>query len=1098
MSEPQDNTTRGGGARRAVLWAVLVLAALSVAVAVAVTAATGRDFTAPDWLRARIVQTINEDVLGVSFAFGSVGLRIEEDWTPQLSLQDVTVRGPGGVVLANLSDVQSTVALRPLMRGQLQPAAIRLSGARVTLRRAEDGQVRLSVGEAAPPLEEAANMAELAAQIDDILTRRHFAELRRVEAGNLSLRYEDARAGRAWSVDGGRLEMTREGDALTMRGDFALLGARAYATTLAMNYQRRIGETAAEFGVSFEDMPARDIAGQSPALAWLEALNAPISGALRASVDEAGALGPLHATLQIGEGVLQPTPATQPVGFSQARVYFTYDPDDQRMRFDEITLDSKWVTAVAEGQALLVGMESGWPDELLGQFRLRRISANPAGLYPEPVEIDEAVMDMRLQLDPFLLSLGQLSLTDQGSRLVLNGELEAEPAGWRLALDGTMDALKPERLLTLWPRSVKPRTREWIDENVAAADLSDVQLAVRARPGADPDVFLGFDYTGLETRFIKDVPVIEDAAGHASLIDNRFVVTADAGHVTAAQGGRIDISGTSFIIPDVRIRRGPARTRLHTDSTITAALSLLNEPPFQFMSKANLPVTLADGQARLAGRLDFLLKPDLQPDEVAFDVAGTLREVRSETLVEGRVIAAPVLNLKADNDAVRVEGAGRIGRVPVEGEWRSALGPETDGTSRVTGWIELSERFADEFRIGLPPGSLSGRGRAEVAIDLPRGGPGRFEMSSDLSGVALRLPQLDWALGAGATGNLEVSGTFGQPPEIGRIALNAAGLRAEGGVTLNADGTLERASFERVRLDDWLSAPVDLVGRGPGQPPQVLVSGGRVDLRATSLAGGGEGGGATGEGGPVSLALNRLVISDGIELRDFRADLDMSGGASGSFTGRVNGGAAVEGRIVPHRGRSAFEIRSQDAGGVLAAAGLLKQAREGAMRLVLVPGAAQGSYDGSLEVENVRLTDAPALAALLNTMSVVGLLEQLDGEGIHFGDVEARFQLTPDRVTLLSSSAVGASMGISMDGYYYLESGQMDMQGVVSPFYLVNQIGGLFTRRGEGLVGVNFEMQGPAADPRVSVNPLSVFTPGMFREIFRRPPPEAVQPEDGR
>jgi hypothetical protein len=65
----------------------------------------------------------------------------------------------------------------------------------------------------------------------------------------------------------------------------------------------------------------------------------------------------------------------------------------------------------------------------------------------------------------------------------------------------------------------------------------------------------------------------------------------------------------------------------------------------------------------------------------------------------------------------------------------------------------------------------------------------------------------------------------------------------------------------------------------------------------------------------------------------------------------------------------------------------------------------------------------------------------------------------------------------------------MDFQGVVSPLYLINSIGSIFTRRGEGLIGFNFNIAGTAADPQVSVNPLSAFTPGMFRDIFRRDPP---------
>ena len=69
----------------------------------------------------------------------------------------------------------------------------------------------------------------------------------------------------------------------------------------------------------------------------------------------------------------------------------------------------------------------------------------------------------------------------------------------------------------------------------------------------------------------------------------------------------------------------------------------------------------------------------------------------------------------------------------------------------------------------------------------------------------------------------------------------------------------------------------------------------------------------------------------------------------------------------------------------------------------------------------------------------------------------------------------------------------MDFQGVVSPFYLINGIGAVLTRPGEGLIGFNFTLRGPVGDVQVGVNPLSLFTPGMFRELFRRPPPQVGQ-----
>ncbi len=1048
----------------------------------------GKEVSAPDWLRDEVSQRINSDVKGAQFRIEDVSVVLERDWVPRLKLRKLAIRDARGEELAVLSDVDGTVALRPLLQGQVQPSTIRLSGATVRLRRNADGNVGLAVGDSLETVEEAPGFAALIQQMDQFLLQDNFTALKRVEAKNLTVQYEDARARRGWTVDGGRIELTRDKDDLQLRADFVLLGNRGYATTLAANYSGRIGETAASFGMTFEDMPARDIAGQSPALAWLEALDAPISGALRASVEEAGALGPLNATLQIGKGALQPTDATKPIPFSQASAYFTYDPNAQTMQFDEVFVDSKWVRARLDGKAVLIGAELGWPTELWTQFRVTELSANPDELYAEPIEIEGATMETRLKLDPFELTLGEMSFSDQGQRLLLRGEADAGPDGWSVALDGRMDGLTPERLLQLWPETLAAPTRNWIRDNVKSARLSDIQLAMRSQPKHRPDVFLGFDYDEMETRFIRDVPHIKGASGHGSLYDNGFVIAASKGFVSAPQGGKVDISGTSFAITEIGTKQSPALVRLNTRSTVTAALSLLDTKPFRFLQKAGQPVTLADGKAEIKGELGFRLKKKVAPGDVTYDIRAVARDVRSETLVAGRVLAAPKLDITAKAGKLDIRGDGRIGRVPVTGAWSSNIGKAAAGKSTLKGTIELSERFADEFRIGLPPGSISGAGKGDITIDFAKGQPGRFQLSSSLGGLGLSLQSLGWSLSQGARGSLEVAGTLGTPPSIDRLSIDAGGLVANGTVKLKPSGQLDRASFSRVRVGTWLNAPVDLIGRGANVTPAVRVAGGTIDMRQTSL--GGSGSGRKAQGGPVSLALDRLTISDGIALTNFRADLDMSKGADGNFTGLVNGGAQISGTVLPQGARSAFRIKSDNAGGVLKSAGLLKNARRGKMDLVLIPATAKGSYNGKLQVEQMRLKDAPALAALLNTLSVVGILEQLDGEGIHFGQVEADFQLTPDRVILEQGSAVGASMGISMDGYYYLESGQMDMQGVFSPLYLVNAIGGIFSRKGEGLVGFNYELKGPASAPRVSVNPLSILTPGMFRELFRKPPPK--------
>ncbi|MEM8627912.1 MAG: hypothetical protein AAGF32_08230, partial [Pseudomonadota bacterium] len=593
----------------------------------------------------------------------------------------------------------------------------------------------------------------------------------------------------------------------------------------------------------------------------------------------------------------------------------------------------------------------------------------------------------------------------------------------------------------------------------------------------------------LASRFIKNVPIIENGRGTASIHDHAFVISAHAGTVTPPQGGEIDIAGSSFEIEDITERGGLGIVKLKTDSTVTAALSLLNAGPFGFIDKAGQSVTLADGRAELNGRLSFAVVDNLTPADVDFALTGEVTDARSDTLIKDRTIASSRIEVKANPDGMSLTGPGRLGQVPFDGQLTMPFARGSNGRADVEGWIELSERFLDEFNIGLPPGSVSGAGRGMIELALERDSPPQFTLTSDLTGLALEFAPLDWGISAEQTGELAVSGVLGAPPSLDTLSLIAGGLAATGGsVTLQPDGQLQQANFSRVQLDNWIDAPVDLVGLGPNQPPLVRVVGGSIDLRQTTLTRG-DGERRTGQGGPVSLRLDRLQVSDSISITDFTAELDMSNGPDGRFTGNVNGQAPIAGRIIPRNGRSAFAITATDAGSVFRSANLLKQARDGELEIILIPGQGAGVYEGKLDASNLRITDAPAMAELLNAISLVGLLEQLNGEGIHFSSVDAKFQISPERVTLYYGSAVGASMGISMEGYYHVDAKWLDMEGVISPIYALN-LGGLFTRPGEGLVGIKYSVDGEAVQPRVQVAPLSVFTPGMFRDIFRRSPPK--------
>ncbi|MEX3315123.1 DUF3971 domain-containing protein [Sulfitobacter sp. PS-8MA] len=1090
LPPPPEPTGKARAPRRPLRRAgLLSLAALVLLAALATAAAvyfTGRTIPAPLWVQERIETRIASELPQARVRFGGMEFVVDEGWRPRVRLQDISVSTPEGDEIVSFNEIKASLSMRALLNGVAQPREISLSGVVAQLRRGADGRVSLSAGAGiAPPEREAATLPELIGEIDKLLAAPALSRLRSVELRALTLRFEDARAGRAWTGDGGRLRLSREGAQLDLSADLAVLSGGAGVATLSANYSSRIGQNAATFGVTFDDIAAGDIAAQGPAFSWLEVLNAPISGAVRSGIDSSGQFAPINASLQIGAGALQPNAQTKPIPFDGAHSYFSYNPAQQTLRFDEMSLDSKWVSGQVTGTAQLGAVAGGIPGKLTGQFTLRDLKANPKDVYPEPVALDQADIDFQLSLNPFRLSLGRLEMRDGPRTLRLDGTLAAAPDGWRLALDGAMNALKPDRLLAFWPKGVKPKSRKWLQENLYAGEMRNLDLALRAAPGEAPQTYVAFDYSGAEVRFLKTWPHITEGRGHMSLLDNRLVVTVDGGEVIAPQGGAVALEGSSFIIPDVRVKDGsPAVIRLNTRSTLTAALSLLNQPPLQVMDKAGLPVTLADGEAVLSGTLALPLKKGGKPSDVRYHVAGDLLSLASDTLVKGRSLRARKMTITADNDRVSIGGAGLIDGVAFDGQWAQEIGPGSD-ESRLTGQVALDPAALDAFGIALPPGSVRGSTEGQITLDLKKNTPPRFTLESDLAGLGISIPQLSWSKAPATKGALRIAGRLGQTPEIEAVQLTAPGLRLAGSIALKADGSLDRVRIDRLRRGDWLDIPVDLLGQGKGNPLQVVLGGGTLDMRRAEF--GPSAGGQPGP--PMQVRLDRLQITDTIYLTDVTGSFDTAKGMDGAFRARLNGGTPVQGRLLPQGGRSAVRVVSEDAGGVLRSAGLVTQVVGGNLSLTLLPVGAGGAFDGQLNVDDVRIKDAPAIAALLNAVSVVGLVNELNGDGIYFDDVEASFRLTPNRLVLTQASAVGASMGLSMDGIYALDEGVIDMQGVISPVYLFNGIGSLFTRKGEGLIGFNYRLTGPAKQPAVSVNPLSVLTPGMFRELFRRPPP---------
>ncbi|MEL6689972.1 MAG: DUF3971 domain-containing protein [Pseudomonadota bacterium] len=1070
--------------------AVLVLC---LAVVAALTRLQAQPVNAGGWITRQVQAQVESVVPDARLSFRSIRVGMDPDYHPQIYLDDVSLTRTDGRPLAQLRAVQGDLAIGSLLKGDVQLRRVDLSGAVLKAERRADGSFNLSFGDGSEPAADQAATPGISEPgafiglIDSLFERPALAKLSEIGAEGITVNYSDAVSGRAWTGDGGQLRFFREGEGLLLTAEAALLTGRQELAALSATLSREPGG-AATFSVVLEDAAAQDIASQAPALAWLSVVDASVSGALRLDVVD-GTAGALQGSLDIGEGALRPNASTRPIPFSEARIALNYAPETQRLTFEDFSLDSAWGRATATGTAHLRDMSGVLPGEIVGQFEIADIAANPGGLYETERFLEKMALDFRLRLDPFTLDIGQAVVLDGETTAVATGRIQALREGWQTRMDLSVNTVEAARAMELWPVSVRPGTRRWFANNLETGTATDARAALRSEPNSKPSLSFTSHFHGADVRILRTLPPVAGGRGSVELVGDRLTVIVEEGAMRAPQGGTLDATGTIFHISNTRQKPAPAEVTVAAEGTITALLSTLDLEPFEFLSNAGVPVTLADGRAKVGGTLAFLLKPRIRFPDIAVDIQADLASVRSDTLVPNKTLSLPRAEVRVTNERLTIGGRGTLGRVAINGVWEQPLG-QGEVAPELAAEIELSAAALDEFQVTLPPGSFSGEGVGELAMRFPRGAPPEYAVSSDLRGIALNVAPVGWSKPAGQAGAFSVAGRLGDTPEVDRISLAGPGLQAAGRVQLSDTGGFERLELDEVNVGNWLSGAMTLRSRGAGVPPAVDLRGASIDLRSATF-GGGDG---QGDSGPLSLELDRLVITNDIVLTDLRAELETAGGLAGVFQARMGaGGTPLSGRLTRSPHGPMIAVQSQDGGGVIRDAGVFRQVQGGQLALTLIPQPGEGVYDGEIELNDIRVSNAPSMAALLSAVSVVGLLEQLDGGGIVFSDAQGRFRITPEQIIITQSSAVGASLGISLDGIFNTRSRVMDFQGVLSPVYLVNGLGSFLTRRGEGLIGFNFTLQGAAEQPQVSVNPLSALTPGLFREIFRRPPPQVSQ-----
>jgi hypothetical protein len=378
-----------------------------------------------------------------------------------------------------------------------------------------------------------------------------------------------------------------------------------------------------------------------------------------------------------------------------------------------------------------------------------------------------------------------------------------------------------------------------------------------------------------------------------------------------------------------------------------------------------------------------------------------------------------------------------------------------------------------------------------------RSGEGSVALSADLAGAALRLKALGWSKDAGqpSRASAVVLLSHDRVTAVTPILAEADDLSLAGSADC-PDGAVRTITIDHARIG---RSDLHGVVRLPaGQPADVTLAGKQIDLSAQLQAPAEHPGEKPADppDGTLRAQFDTALLANGQRAQNVSLQAVAAGGWTRSLalTGSLATGGAFSAHIVPADGKRHLSVDAADAGAFLAGSGLTHAVRSGRL-------AVGGDYDdtapdhrltGTIELDDARFADAPILAKLLQGVTLYGLADLLRGPGMGVTRTLLPFTYDHRQLRIVDGRLFSSSVGLTVKGLVDLSANRLALSGTIVPAYVVNSmlgripyVGKLFSpEAGGGLFAARYTVDGPFGDASVTVNALSVLTPGFLRDLF--------------
>lgn len=738
--------------------------------------------------------------------------------------------------------------------------------------------------------------------------------------------------------------------------------------------------------------------------------------------------------------------------------------------------------------------------------RVRGTFSHPV-YFPTPFDIDMLSGRIFFADNMSRIVIDRLELGSEGAALVASGHITRKDGALNtIDLKAKSYNVPADQIKTYWPTNIAPTAdiaREWVAENILDGISPEASLEMHITPEDIANKYLAESSLSATIKakhaslsYYPNMPIVTEARGVVRFTGKGMYIDATGGQMEQST-----ITKAYVTIPDFHAGDDTHIT-ITGEATGPVADGIAFFDPAPVDKALGTPLNTIKGTANTSVSVSVPLRHDLAYHHIMMDIQSKISDVSLLNIL-GNYNAQ---NMKGDvvfnGKSVVIKTDGIVNNIPVKTIITQNL---PDYTQAFEGQYSVEGILTPEQaqRLSIPlPDRISGSANVMAQYTV-RPATHNITIAADLTPLSVTNSRIGLGKKSGEALKVTIEGqraaTGNSDITLTSIQSTSPNYAINGSAVLSSDiKTLKKLNFSTLQFGGH---DLTMAMENRDNTLFLTLGGKRLNMQNIALNSFSSSVEKASYGLDIGIDINTIAMKNDVAFTQAKGHVACSIDRchTAQFTTQLPRDSTLSLSMTPQDKQSNLHIEANNAGALLRGFDFYKNMRRGALVVnatVSKPNPDAGNIiAGDLRIKDFKAVRTPVLAKIVTLGSLQGVSSFLTDDGLSFKRLKTPFTYKDNALEVKDLSAYGDALGFTAEGFIDTKKENIDLAGTVVPSYTVNNILGkipilgnvadvLMGGKGQGILAARYKIKGTYENADVSVNPLSILTPGFLRNLF--------------